>query len=400
MKVVVIFSSSAKAEASSLADEITGNLSMNPDEKRLMRSVLEADRELIDDAKLISDSISHGITLVPEAIFEQLVRNYQLSKRVYGETLLRELTGLEEDYIENNIKLPEFQRELKSRLVKKIEGLKENGLIDNESTATEKGIELASLALCMEELENLVPKGILGEKVHKKAGLEGQKADLKSFRKNPYRDIAIKSTLKRAIRRGKKEIGIPDLMVFEKKGRGESYVVYALDASGSMKGKKLEQCKKAGIALAYKAISERDKVGLIVFGSDIKKSIEPTDNFLMLIKEITSISASKQTNISKTIIEAISLFPRGEFTKHLVLITDALPTHGDNPEKETLEAVSLARSNKITISLIGIMLNESGRKLAERAAELGEGRLYVVKDVGEIDKVVLEDYYNTRIFSG
>ena len=46
------------------------------------------------------------------------------------------------------------------------------------------------------------------------------------------------------------------------------------------------------------------------------------------------------------------------------------------------------------------MLNESGRKLAERAAELGEGRLYVVKDVGEIDKVVLEDYYNTRIFSG
>ena len=206
--------------------------------------------------------------------------------------------------------------------------------------------------------------------------------------------------MKRAIRRGKKEIGIPDLIVFEKKGRGESYVVYALDASGSMKGKKLEQCKKAGIALAYKAISEKDKVGLIVFGSDIKKSIEPTDNFLMLIKEITSISASKQTNISKTIIEAISLFPRGEFTKHLVLITDALPTHGDNPEKETLEAVSLARSNKITISLIGIMLNESGRKLAERAAELGEGRLYVVKDVGEIDKVVLEDYYNTRIFSG
>src|SRR3989339_38808 len=397
MKVVVIFSSSAKAEASSLADEITGNLSMNPDEKRLMRSVLEADKEFIDDAKLISDSISHGITLVPEAIFEQLVRNYQLSKRVYGETLLRELTGLEEDYIENNIKLPEFQRELKSRLVKKIEGLKENGLIDNESTATEKGIELASLALCMEELENLVPKGILGERIHKKAGLEGQKADLKSFRKNSYRDIAIKSTLKRAIRRGKKEIGIPDLMVFEKKGRGESYVVYALDASGSMKGKKLEQCKKAGIALAYKAISEKDKVGLIVFGSDIKKSIEPTDNFLMLIKEITSISASKQTNISKTIIEAISLFPRGEFTKHLVLITDALPTHGDNPEKETLEAVSLARSNKITISLIGIMLNESGRKLAERAAELGEGRLYVVKDVGEIDKVVLEDYYNTRI---
>ena len=33
-----------------------------------------------------------------------------------------------------------------------------------------------------------------------------------------------------------------------------------------MKGPKIGACKRAGIALAYKAIEEKDKVGLIVFG--------------------------------------------------------------------------------------------------------------------------------------
>ena len=203
----------------------------------------------------------------------------------------------------------------------------------------------------------------------------------------------MKKSVKLAVRRGHSNFEDKDLQVYEKQGKGQTYVVYALDASGSMKGRKIDACKKAGIALAYKAINEKDKVGLIVFGSEVKETIQPTSDFNLLLKEITRIMASKETDIVSTLQKAIELFPGDKITKHLILITDALPTKGDEPEKSTLEEASIARSKGITISVIGIDLDEKGKKLAEKIVEIGEGRLYAVKNLENVDKVVLEDYY-------
>src|SRR3989338_2405700 len=246
-----------------------------------------------------------------------------------------------------------------------------------------------------EELDKIVPKGILGEKIHKRTSIYGSKEDFRNYKKGDrYKDIAIKKSAKLAIRRVHKKLEEKDLRVYERQSKGQSYIVYALDASGSMKGAKIDACKRAGIALAYKAIDECDKVGLIVFGSEIKTVIEPTQDFSYLLKSITSIKASRETDLVATLKKSIELFPNENITKHLILITDALPTIGKEPEKETLQEASIARNKGITISLIGINLNEKGKKLAEKIVELGEGKLYVVKDVENVDRIVLEDYYS------
>jgi Mg-chelatase subunit ChlD len=235
----------------------------------------------------------------------------------------------------------------------------------------------------------------LGEKLSKKASVYGEKENSRLYKKGDrYRDIALRKSVKLAIRRGHNYFHDRDLQVYEKQSKGQTYIVYALDASGSMKGKKIDACKKAGIALAYKAINEKDKVGLIVFSSEVMGVIEPTSDFTRLLKEITKIRASKETDIVSTLRKAIELFPSGNITKHLILITDALPTKGDEPEKSTLEEASIAKSKGITISLIGINLDEKGKKLAEKIVELGEGRLYVVRNLENVDKIVLEDYYS------
>ena len=54
----------------------------------------------------------------------------------------------------------------------------------------------------------------------------------------------------------------------------------------------------------------------------------------------------------------------------------------------------MAKNKGITISLIGIKLDKKGESLAKDIVSLGEGRFYVVRDLEEIDKVVLEDYYS------
>ena len=66
----------------------------------------------------------------------------------------------------------------------------------------------------------------------------------------------------------------------------------------------------------------------------------------------------------------------------------------ENPEKEVLDEVANAKNAKVTISVVGINLDEKGKKFAERIVELGQGKLYICKDIEELDQIVLEDYYN------
>ena len=377
-------------------EELSGKLSSQEVENKLMKSVLENDKETIEKGELIRDSINQGLnSFTPDLVYQQLVKNYSIANHIFGPSLLKLATGYDPNYIKKNINIPEFQKELRFRMQKNIEKLKEEGLLGRDNEITEKGIELASLVMYFEELDKIIPQGILGEKIHKKASIYGSKEDVRNYKKSDrYKDIAIKKSAKLAIRRGHKKLEEKDLRVYERQSKGQSYIVYALDASGSMKGAKIDACKRAGIALAYKAIDERDKVGLIVFGSEIKTIIEPTADFSYLLKNITSIRASRETDLVATLKKSIELFPNENITKHLIIITDALPTIGKDPEKETLQEASIARNKGITISLIGINLNEKGKKLAEKIVELGEGKLYTIKDVENVDRVVLEDYYS------
>ena len=380
----------------SKAEELQGKLSFQQLEDKFMHSVLENDKKVIDSGKLISDAINQGMSsFSPDLMFEQLVKNYTMAKQLYGESIIRLVSGYEPDYIKKNIGIPEFQKELKERIQEKIQELKDEGFVEKDNSLSEKGIELASLVLYFEELDKIVPKGIVGEKISKKTFIYGDKENSRAYKKGDrYRDIALKKYIKLAIRRRRKDFDTKDLQVYEKQGKGRAYIIYGLDASGSMKGGKIGACKKAGIALAYKAINEKDKVGLIVFGSEIREFIEPTLDFTRLLKEITKIRASKETDIVSTLKKSIEMFPSDNITKHLILLTDALPTKGESPEKSTLEEASIARSKGITISLIGINLDEKGKKFAEKIVELGEGRLYIIRNLENVDQIVLEDYYS------
>ncbi len=183
-----------------------------------------------------------------------------------------------------------------------------------------------------------------------------------------------------------------DVKIFTRQAKGKVFIIYGLDASGSMKGAKLETCKKAGIALAFKALEEKDEVGLIVFGQKIQTAITPCSDFTLLLKEITRIHAAKETDLTACILYSINLFPSQEGTKHLLLLTDAMPTVGDDPQRAALEAAEKAVAAGITVSLIGIKLDKSARTFAEKLVELGKGRFYVVENLEEVDKIVLMDY--------
>ncbi len=375
------------------AEQLDGKLSSQDKEDKLMHAVMEGDKDAVDDGRLLTDMFSQGISsFTPDLVYAHMVKNYQLARQRYGETILRELTGYDPDFIEKNVRVPEFQKELENRLKNRFQNLKEKHLLDKDGVITDDGLQLAALILYVEELDQLSPKG-LGEQEKQETAHYGEKQDTIAFRKGRYRDIALKASVKKALRRNHTSLRAEDLLLYERKARGSIQVIYAVDASGSMRGEKLKTAKKAGVALAFKAIAEKNKVGVIVFGSTIKKALAPTLDFLHILRELATITASMETDIAATISKAQELFgPRSNQTKHLVLLTDALPTKGKDPRQLTLEAVSAARDAGITVSLIGINLTQEGEDLARQITAVGQGRLYVAADTGSLDSIILQDY--------
>lgn len=375
--------------------ELSGDLGYG---SSLMKSVLENDSEKIEQGQLIEDSINQGLGAMTSDLFmEKFVKNYNLAKKMFGESLIRRISGYDSSYVEKNIKVPEFQKELRKKIDDKLQKMKQDGLLDREGGVTEEGEEIAALILYTEGLDDLAPRGTYGEKIHKEPDKHGLKEGIKNYRKGDrYRDISVKKTVRKTIRRKHKEIHKDDLKVYERQSKGMIEIIYGLDASASMKGNRIRAAKKAGIALAYNAIQEHDKVGLIVFGEDIKGTLIPTTEFGVILKSIANVKASGQTDFTLTLKKSIDLFSHDNVTKHLILLTDALPTAGDRPERETLQAVSMASGAGITVSLVGLGLDKEGEKLAQKIVELGNGKLFVVKDIEDLDKVILEDYYGLR----
>src|SRR3989338_6805017 len=359
-KVVIISDISTKLNLDNISniEELGGDLAKS-DEQKLMSSIIEGDKETLDESKLINESINQGLnSFTPDAIFENLVTDYKAAKNIYGKSFLRHITDEDDASLERNTKIPEFQRKIKRVIDEKIEKLKAKKILDNELKLTEKAFSLASVKLYLDELNILRAKGIVGYRINRK--------------------------------KIKKE----DLSVFEREARGKVYIVYALDSSGSMKGSKIDLCKKAGIALAYQAINENDKIGLLVFGSQISNEIRPTSDFEHILREISRISPKRETDIAGTILRSVELFPDEDVTKHLIIITDGMPTVGKDPGQETINATSIARYSGITVSVIGINLKSECDDLARQITEIGEGNLYIVRNLENLDVIILDDYYS------
>lgn len=391
--MVVVFDIEREVSDIGKGEEASGKLHKQNDEDKLMNSVLQGDKETIEHAEMLQEAGNRGVgAFTPDLLFQNVVSNFSITRQLYGDKLIKMLTGYDPRYIEKNAKIPEFKQQLAKAIAETVNSMKDEGLLDDEGAITNKGTELASISL-VKELDNIIPKDQMGEKTNKRAKHYGERALARPYRKGDrYKDLNLRKTVHKAIRRGHKSVQTFDLMTSEREGKGTISIILALDASASMKGAKLETCKKAGIGLAYRALSDKDQVGLIVFGSEVKAAVAPTNDFSTLLKTISDIRASRQTDFAGMVNKSIELFPARNETKHLIIITDALPTVGKEPELETLKAVSSAKSAGITTSIIGINLDKAGIDLAKQAVQIGQGRLSFTKELREVGQLVLEDY--------
>lgn len=368
-----------------------GSLKTQTEEDKMMKTVIDDD-EAQAEGKVLNEATDRGISFNADIMFNNMTKNFQNAQKLYGETIIRELTDHSPGYVERNSNIPEFKRELKDRIKRKLTEMRKKGLIDFHGQITELGSKLSSVTICIHELDKINTKNFIGENVIERKSHYGQKdlnedEHLKRFN---FKDLALKRTIKAAVRRGHSKISEDDFRVFHRKAKGSINIIYGMDVSGSMRGPKINVAKKSGIALAYKAIQSRDKVGLIAFNSEIVKELRPMSDFQQFVDSLVDLKSGKETNMVHAIERAIEMFPDNDATKHLLLLTDAVPTVGEIDQ--TMQAVMKAKAAGITISVVGIKLTE-GLELAQSIVEATNGKLYVIRNLDNMDSVILEDYY-------
>ncbi len=385
--MVVLFGESWKAEGqeSSAFGDVDGEI---------IGSILDGG-VMSEDARIVEEASNRNVGSFNPDMFMEGVKNFRNVKNLYGERLLRLLTGFDSDYLEQNVGIPEFRKELLERVRERVKRLRSEGIVDASGAITGKGEDLAVISAFVEELDRLEPRGLQGEVLQRRVEHYGSRDFSRNFRKGDrYRDVNVRDTVRTVLRRGRKDILSDDLRVSPRISKGSIMIIYGLDSSASMKGDKLLMGKRAGIALAYKAIKRRDKVGVVVFSDKVHISESPSLDMGVVLKSFSGAHAFRETNFVSLFDKCSELFPRvSGVTKHLVIISDAVPTSGEDPEKFTLSSAAVLANHGVTISVIGINLDDRGVDFSRRIADIGNGRFYLANSAGDIDSMVLQDYY-------
>jgi Mg-chelatase subunit ChlD len=182
-------------------------------------------------------------------------------------------------------------------------------------------------------------------------------------------------------------------MVVQREPRTRIEIILLLDISGTMlEGDKLLHAKKAASSLALMSSKYGDRMGVVTFSNKAQKVLRLTDDPNIITKKILDqfvLNRGDETNIGEALRIARYMMMRegsSSATKHLILISDGVPTAPHlptmSPEEFALkEAVEVIRK-KITISAICICTEEDSvePEFVRKITKIGHGRLFRVKE--------------------
>jgi Mg-chelatase subunit ChlD len=164
-------------------------------------------------------------------------------------------------------------------------------------------------------------------------------------------------------------------------------VVFVIDRSGSMnEGSKLDMEKDA-VRAAIEALPAEAHVAVVAFDSDADVVVPLTEasHRVRISNDVARIHAGGGTNIFTGLKAAYEVLSVSKGTHNqVVLVTD-----GDGANDGIAELCTEMHAAKIEISAVGIPTAD--RNLLSMITDIGDGRLYMVEDVGALPKIFMRE---------
>lgn len=163
-------------------------------------------------------------------------------------------------------------------------------------------------------------------------------------------------------------------------------LVLVIDRSGSMQGPKLEAAKESA-RVTSEVLAPNDYISVVAFDSEAQVFVRPqrAGNRMRISAEISRLTSGGGTNIFPGLKEAFEILQNiNAKVKHVIVLSD-----GEAPTDGIAELVQDMRASRITVSCVGVQ--GADRNLLSMIADAGEGRLYMVEDIGALPKIFMKE---------
>ncbi|XP_076607591.1 inter-alpha-trypsin inhibitor heavy chain H3-like [Chaetodon auriga] len=190
-------------------------------------------------------------------------------------------------------------------------------------------------------------------------------------------------------------------------------VVFVIDRSGSMSGRKIKQTREALEAI-LRDLHKEDHFALILFDSDIatwrdsltKATEENVSKAIAYIRKLTDRGA---TNINDAVLRAVSMLVKERESRNLpersadmiILLTDGMPNHGESNLSNIQRNVQSAIGGKMSMFCLGFgndvdysfldVMSRQNKGLARRIFEGSDATLQLQGFYEEVSSPLLLD---------
>ena len=171
-------------------------------------------------------------------------------------------------------------------------------------------------------------------------------------------------------------------------------IVFVLDRSSSMTGRKIQFLKEAAAA-SVEILEERDLLGLLAFDTAYRWifPLQPAGGKEPIYRQLAALEAGGGTDLYPALEEAFQELSAVEARlKHIILFSDGKVLMRELEFPPLLAEIYRA---KITVSAVAIGDDADGPFLRELAERTG-GETYLVEDPKELPRVTLQEVQRTR----
>lgn len=161
-------------------------------------------------------------------------------------------------------------------------------------------------------------------------------------------------------------------------------VVLAIDTSGSMKGKPLQDAKSAAKSF-FDVIKKEDQVAVVSFSSQSAVAADFTNDRGKLVSAIDALQASGETSLYDAIVTAVNISEKATpAQKNMILLSDGKDTQSINSLDNALNSL---RGAKVPLYGIALSSPEADPKTLELMVRQSNGKLIPATDSAKLSAV-------------
>jgi Ca-activated chloride channel family protein len=165
-------------------------------------------------------------------------------------------------------------------------------------------------------------------------------------------------------------------------------VVFVLDRSGSMSGKKIEQAR-ASLRFVLENLREDDLFNIVVYDDRVETYKPELQRYSSSARDealryVDNIRPGGSTNISDALKEGLHLIGDSDRPSYLLFLTDGLPTAGEQKEQAIAEIARKSNDHEARIFSFGVGYDVNAR-LLDRLSSQNRGTSEFVKPDEDIE---------------